>query len=78
MFRVLKLLLIFCFVTVSNPIFSRGSGGHSSYVHIKGHTTKKGQYISPHNRMAPNKNKNDNWSHKGNINPFTGKKGTKK
>jgi hypothetical protein len=36
-----------------------------------------GRYIMPHYRTSPNRTKWDNWSTKGNINPFTGKKGYK-
>lgn len=31
----------------------------------------------PHVRTAPNKTKNDNWSTRGNVNPRTGKEGTR-
>jgi len=34
-----------------------------------------GKYIQPHYKTSPNKTKLDNYSTKGNINPFTGKKG---
>jgi len=34
------------------------------------------KYIAPHFKNTPNKTKFDNFSTKGNINPFTGKKGT--
>lgn len=43
---------------------------------VKGYTTKKGTYVAPHYRQSPNKTKFDNFSTKGNINPYTGKKGT--
>lgn len=35
-----------------------------------------GKYITPHYRTSPNKTRLDNWSTKGNYNPYTGKKGT--
>jgi len=50
-------------------------------------TTKKSRSKSPknnvvsvksHARTAPNKTKKDNWSTIGNVNPITGKKGTKR
>jgi hypothetical protein len=34
------------------------------------------KYIQPYFKTSPNKTKLDNYSTKGNINPFTGKKGT--
>lgn len=45
---------------------------------VKGYTKKSGTYVAPHKRSAPNKTKSDNYSTKGNMNPYTGKKGTKK
>lgn len=43
---------------------------------VKGYTKKSGTYVAPHHRTAPNKTKMDNYSTKGNTNPYTGKKGT--
>jgi hypothetical protein len=37
-----------------------------------------GRYIMPHHRTSPNRTKWDNWSTKGNYNPYTGKKGHKR
>lgn len=45
---------------------------------VKGHIRKNGHYVYAHNRSNKNKTKIDNYSSKGNSNPFTGKKGTKK
>ncbi|MFA5168531.1 MAG: hypothetical protein WC530_08385 [Candidatus Omnitrophota bacterium] len=36
-----------------------------------------GTYVAPHYSSTPNRIKADNWSAKGNVNPFTGKKGYK-
>lgn len=43
---------------------------------VKGYTTKKGTYVAPHYRSSSNGTKLDNYSTKGNYNPYTGKKGT--
>ena len=37
-----------------------------------------GRYIAPHYKTTPNRTRLDNFSTKGNRNPFTGKKGTVK
>lgn len=50
-----------------------GSGSHS----VKGYTKKDGTYVAPHKQTNPNGTKRDNWSTKGNVNPYTGKPGTK-
>jgi hypothetical protein len=44
-------------------------------VHVRGSRTRRGQYRHPHYRTAPNRTQRDNWSAKGNINPYTGKRG---
>ena len=38
---------------------------------------RTGSSVQPHVRTSPNRTKIDNWSTKGNVNPFTGKKGTR-
>jgi hypothetical protein len=53
---------------------SKSSGGSHS---VRGHTTKKGTYVQPHRATNSDGRKSNNWSHKGNVNPNTGKKGTK-
>ena len=45
---------------------------------VKSYTKKSGTYVPPHHRTTPNKTKSDNYSTKGNTNPYTGKKGMKK
>jgi len=35
-----------------------------------------GRYVAPHYKTSPNKYRFDNWSTKGNYNPYTGKKGS--
>lgn len=46
-------------------------------VRVKGYARKDGTYVQPHRRTEPDSNKNNNWSSKGNTNPYTGKRGTK-
>ena len=45
-------------------------------VHVKGYTKKDGTYVQPHYRSRPDGNVFNNWSTKGNTNPYTGKRGT--
>ncbi len=58
------------------PAAAKGgsSGGSHS---VRGYTTKNGTYVAPHQQTNPNGTKRDNWSTKGNVNPNTGKPGTK-
>lgn len=49
-----------------------------SDVSVKGYYKSNGTYVQPHNRSSPNNTKSDNWSTYGNVNPYTGKDGTRK
>ena len=44
-------------------------------VRVRGYTRSNGTYVMPHYRTNPNRIKYDNWSAKGNTNPYSGKKG---
>lgn len=44
---------------------------------VRGHVTKKGTYVAPHRATNPDGRKSNNYSQKGNVNPHTGKAGTK-
>ena len=43
---------------------------------VRGYTRKDGTYVAPHRATNPNSTRADNWSTKGNVNPYTGKEGT--
>ena len=46
-------------------------------VHVKGYVKRDGTYVAPHYRSSPNGTTLDNYSTKGNYNPYTGKVGTR-
>lgn len=82
--KKLAFLLAAALLFASDVAWARGRGGSrsssstkSSTVHVKGYTTKSGNYVAPHTRSAPNQTQRDNYSTKGNTNPYTGKKGTR-
>lgn len=78
-------LFVFSFV-FQDVSFARGRGRSSGYSHrsssksgsvrVKGYYRKNGTYVAPHHRTRPNSTKYDNWSTKGNVNPYNGKVGT--
>jgi len=68
---VVALAVCLLFATVSES-FGRGRG-----VSVRGYSTRRGTNVAPHHRTSPNHRKRDNWSNKGNVNPYTGKAGTK-
>lgn len=46
-------------------------------VRVRGYYRKDGTYVQPHYRSNPDGNPYNNWSTHPNINPYTGKQGTK-
>ena len=65
-FSILVLLLF-----AANPLFAQTT------TYVPGYVKKNGTYVAPHFKTTPNKTKADNFSTKPNINPYTGKVGTK-
>lgn len=45
--------------------------------HVSGHYRSNGTYVEPYMRSSPNGTTADNWSTKGNVNPYTGQEGTR-
>lgn len=45
--------------------------------YVKPHFTKDGKYVEGYYRTSPNNTTLDNYSTKGNTNPYTGKPGTR-
>lgn len=68
MIRILAFILALAFAL---PAFAARS------VSVHGYTKRSGIYVAPSHRTAPNKTKADNYGTKGNVNPYTGKEGTK-
>ena len=54
-----------------------GYFGFAQQVYVQGYTKNNGTYVQGHYRTAPNNTVNDNWSTRGNVNPYTGKSGDK-
>lgn len=71
---IIAALLVF---TLAFAAPAMAKGGHGSTVHVRAHTTKTGIYVPAHVRTAPDHSKANNWSTKGNVNPHTGKEGTR-
>lgn len=44
--------------------------------YVNGYFRSDGTYVPGHYRSSPNSTKQDNYSSKGNYNPYTGEKGT--
>lgn len=76
------LILLLASFLLAAPSFAKGgrssSKSSSRTTHVRSYTKKDGTTVAAHDRTSPNRTKNDNWSTKGNVNPETGKAGTKK
>src|SRR6185369_9818281 len=87
---MLKSVFIVLFsLTICIPLHAgrKSSGGYKSQGYgytnprsttISGSVNRKtGTYTAPYRRTTPNGTEKDNYSTKGNMNPYSGKKGTK-
>jgi len=80
------LLTAFVVLASTAAVNARGGGGghgmsgtgSSSHSHsVSGHTTSHGTYVAPHHATNPNNTQLDNYSTRGNVNPYTGAVGTR-
>lgn len=67
--KAIAVLLALCAMLFVSLAEARG-------VRVRGYTRKDGTYVAPHYRSSPNSSKSDNYSTRGNYNPYTGKPGT--
>lgn len=68
--KIISLLIIVSLLLgISVTAFAR--------VSVSGYYKKNGTYVAPHYRSDPDYNFYNNWSTKGNYNPYTGQKGYK-
>ena len=50
----------------------------NAQVHVRPHVQKDGTYVQGYERTAPNNTNLDNYSTRGNVNPYTGQAGTQR
>jgi hypothetical protein len=58
-------------------LFALSTIAHAKDTYVHGYSRNNGTYVQPHYRTAPDSNPYNNYSTKGNINPYTGQAGTK-
>jgi len=49
------------------------AGGH----YVNGYVTKNGTYVAPHYQSNPDAYQSNNYSTRGNVNPYSGEVGTR-
>lgn len=65
----MKISMLFaCFIIASNAL--------AKDTYVKPHIRKDGSFVQGHRRSTPNSTETDNFSTKGNVNPYTGEEGT--
>lgn len=52
------------------------TGSTQAQTYVQGYTRADGTYVQGHYRSAPNNSRLDNYSTRGNVNPYTGAAGT--
>lgn len=61
--------------------FRMGGSGFKGFssrpVPVRPYIRNNGTFVMPHSRTSPNATIKDNWGTRPNVNPFTGKLGTK-
>lgn len=62
--------------TSSEVLAARGCGRHNDIL-VSGYFRSNGTYVAPHFRTLPNHTQRDNWGCRPNINPHTGRRGTR-
>jgi hypothetical protein len=70
-YKFLTLTAFAALVALSANSFA--AGDHA----VRGHIKKDGKYVAPHRSTNPNNTQRDNYSSKPNVNPYTGKQGTR-
>lgn len=77
--KTVLVALVAAFLTLSfaGDTWARSRSSSGGSASVRGYTTKSGKTVAPYQRTTPNGSKQDNWSAKGNVNPYTGKSGTK-
>ena len=89
----MKKLIVFAIsIVITLPVFARGYNGlykspsyntrsygytNPSSTTVRGYSTRSGTYVQPYQRTMPNNTKMDNYSTRGNFNPYTGRPGTR-
>jgi hypothetical protein len=70
-YKFLALAAFAALVAIPASLFA--AGDHA----VREHVTKKGKYVAPTRATNPNKTQRDNYSSKPNVNPYSGKQGTR-
>lgn len=65
-----KLAALTALAVVATPAMARD-------VYVRGYVRSDGTYVAPHMQTAPDSSVYNNWSTRPNVNPYTGREGTR-
>ncbi len=72
------LLVISTAAGAQNSLYGNfGSGANSNSHSTSGYVTGQGTYVAPSRATNPNNTQMDNYTTRGNVNPYTGAVGTR-
>lgn len=73
------MILAITFILIPSLSSAKGKSpsAFGNTVRVKTFQKKDGTYVPAHFRTAPDRLKHNNWSTKGNVNPYTSKPGTR-
>ncbi len=66
----------FKYLLILFALFFFGAQPALADVYVNGYHRKDGTYVQPHYRSDPDGNRFNNFSTRGNVNPYTGKAGS--
>lgn len=69
---ILAVLVVICVTS-----FSIYTTSAYAAVHVRGYYRGNGTYVQPHYRSNPDGNRSNNWSTYPNVNPYTGRTGSR-
>ena len=69
----MKKIIGFIFIFIS--LTTAFAASAEAATRVRGYIKKSGTYVAPHYKSSRDSSKFNNYSTKGNYNPFTGKKG---
>ena len=68
----MKILMLTAAIAASSFAVAN-AGGH----YVSGYTRSNGTYVAPHYQSNPDAYQSNNYSTRGNVNPYTGQMGTR-
>jgi hypothetical protein len=76
---MVSIVMVLALAATANAGHGGGRGtGSSSHSHsVRGYTRKNGTHVAAHRQTNPDHTQLNNYSTKGNVNPSTGKSGTR-